>query len=90
MPSLSIGSIEFSPLDSTHNTLYAGTADDSTGFGDGEQQGVVMRTTNGGTTWSLLGTSVDGQGINNIVPTSQGTSVADRTRAGGNLERCLA
>jgi hypothetical protein len=78
-PSLSISTIEFSPLDSTHNTLYAGTGDDSAGFGDGEQQGLLMRTTDGGNTWTLLGADLVNQNVNNIVPTSQGTSVASQT-----------
>jgi hypothetical protein len=78
-PSLSIGSIEYSPLDPTHNTLYAATADVSAGFGDGEQQGLVLRSTDGGNTWSLLGSSLVNQFVANIVPTAQGTGLADQT-----------
>ncbi|HEV3120478.1 MAG TPA: hypothetical protein VGY53_01180, partial [Isosphaeraceae bacterium] len=78
-PSLSIGSIEYSPLDPTHNTLYAATADVSAGFGDGEQQGLVLRSTDGGNTWSLLGSSLVNQFVSNIAPTSQGTGLSDQT-----------
>lgn len=57
LPSLSIGALEFDPTDSTHQTLIAGLgATSSFGAVHGSSSG-VLRTTDGGATWSQLGTT---------------------------------
>ncbi|HEY7326325.1 MAG TPA: hypothetical protein VH592_01700 [Gemmataceae bacterium] len=79
-PNLSIGDLAMSPLDP--NTLYAGTGHFSNGnignygmtngpVGDG-----VLKSTDGGQTWSsLLGqATLQGQNIRSILPTSLTTS----------------
>lgn len=58
-PSLAVGSLALDPADATDNTLYVGTgeandnADAYSGVG-------VLKTTNGGQTWTLLGGSTFG------------------------------
>ena len=54
MPSLSIGDLQFDPTDPTHQTLIAGIGRFSNyGSAGGLLEG-LMRTTNGGQTWSLI------------------------------------
>jgi len=70
LPSLAIGSIAFSPLDATNQTVFAGTGRFSNGFRGGPAVG-VLRTTDGGATWTLLGEDdLGGNRIRSIVPTS--------------------
>jgi len=77
-PSLSIGSIAFSPLDSTGNTLFVGTGNFSNGF-DGDFSAGLLRTTDGGKIWSNTATaSAFGGAIRRILPTSIGTSLANQ------------
>jgi hypothetical protein len=53
-PSLAIGDIAFDPLDPTGNTIFAGTGSTSSlGQAGGLAIG-VMRTTDGGDTWSVI------------------------------------
>lgn len=69
LPSLAIGSVAFSPLDATGNTLYAGTGSFSNGF-DGPQPDGALRTTDGGATWTVLASQTfQGQRIETILPT---------------------
>lgn len=87
LPSLSMGAIAFSPLDATNNTLFAGNGRFSSGFGDGQTQVGLFRTTDGGNTWIAIGgTTFNGQNIERIVPTTLGGSVANEVllTAGGN------
>jgi hypothetical protein len=57
LPSLSIGALEFDPTDPTHQTLIAGIgATSSYGALHGPLNG-VLRSTDGGATWSQLGTT---------------------------------
>ena len=72
--STAIGSIAFSPLDPTLNTLFAGTGRYSSGGGDGTATIGILKTTDGGNTWSILGQNVMG-GLNvmEVIPTSIGT-----------------
>ncbi len=58
LPSLSMGAIEFDPSDSTFRTLVAGSARLSSLAAIGGSRIGVLRTTDGGTTWSLLGTNL--------------------------------
>ena len=67
LPSLSIGALEFDPTDATRQTLIAGIGATSsyrihdTGFSG------VLRTTDGGATWSQLGTvGLAGQVITSV------------------------
>ncbi len=50
--SLAIGDIAFSPLDATGNTIFAGTGSSSSLGNSGGQPIGVLRTTDGGNTWS--------------------------------------
>lgn len=71
LPSLSIGALEFDPTDPTHQTLIAGIGSTSSYFLNDQFTG-VLRSTDGGTTWSQLGTAVADLSGENI------TSVAAR------------
>src|SRR5262249_27925213 len=72
--SLAVGSIAFSPLDNTGNTIYAGTGSfsnltDNTGPGGGIPIG-ILRTTDGGTTWQNFAVNPGNEGrIKTILPT---------------------
>jgi hypothetical protein len=70
-PSLSMGAIAFSPLDPTRNTLFAGIGHFSSGAGDGGPLTGLLRTTDGGNTWRMLGQDTfSGRNIQSVVPTS--------------------
>ncbi len=81
---LSTSAIAFSPLDATRNTLYVGTGTTSSGFGDGGPQIGVLKTTDGGNTWSLIGQSLAGNQINQIIPTALGTPATQVVLAATN------
>src|SRR5205814_856498 len=73
--SLSIGSVAFSPVDVTGNTVFAGTAQFSSGGGP-YNSGGLLRTTDGGATWALVGADTfSGQDIRVVLPTSLGSTV---------------
>ena len=55
--SLSIGALEFDPTDATSQTLVAGSGRLSSYGAVGGARIGVLRTTDGGNTWSVLGTS---------------------------------
>ncbi len=57
--SLSIGALEFDPTDATHRTLVAGIGRFSSFRRIGGPRAGLLRTTNGGATW----TSLDGAGL---------------------------
>ena len=67
--SLSIGALEFDPTDATHQTLVAGIGNYSSFAGIGGPKSGLLRTTNGGATWTPLdGTgTLDGKNINGVV-----------------------
>ena len=54
LSSLSIGDIEFDPTDATGNTLVVGIGRSSSFAATGGNQTGLLRTTNGGTTWTEL------------------------------------
>ncbi len=69
MPSLSIGALELDPTDGTHNTLLAGIGRQSSFGGDtGGVLAGVLRTTNGGDTWTALSPSLIGGNITGLAP----------------------
>src|SRR5205085_2373684 len=79
-PSLSIGAVAVSPLDSTgaartaatplsQTVVFAGHLDNSSGRGDGGPLAGVLKSTDGGSTWTELGQLV-GQNISRIIPTT--------------------
>jgi Ca2+-binding RTX toxin-like protein len=78
-PSLSISALAFSPMDSSHNTLFAGIGAMSnfgTVAGPLSSPG-ILRTTDGGLTWTQLGgITFNGLTIASIVPTKLGNSAA--------------
>ena len=55
--SLNMGAIEFDPTDPTYQTVVASSARESSLGGQGGGRIGVLRTTDGGATWSVLGTS---------------------------------
>jgi hypothetical protein len=71
LPSLSIGALELDPTDATHQTLIAGIGSTSSFFLSDQLTG-VLRSTDGGATWSQLGNSAANLKNENI------TSVAAR------------
>ena len=70
MPSLAIGSVGFDPLDTTGNTIFAGTGTFSNGF-DGPPPAGVLRTTDGGTNWTILDSAAfANERIKTVLPTA--------------------
>ncbi len=69
-PSLAISSLALDPNDLTGNTLWAGTGSlSSDGTGGGAGVG-LLKTSDGGLTWTVLGTAqFSGQHILSVVPT---------------------
>src|SRR4051812_15739413 len=68
-PSLAVGALALDPADTTDNTLYVGTGETSYDIlpapvfnGDAYFGVGVLKTTNGGASWTLLGQSVFGGG----------------------------
>jgi hypothetical protein len=69
LPALSINSIAISPLKSS--VIFAGTGSTSSDGLEGSSGFGVIRSTNGGETWSILaGATFTGRRINSIVPTT--------------------
>jgi hypothetical protein len=68
---LSIGAIAFDPTDATHQTLIAGVGRFSSFLSRGSDRVGVWRTTDGGTTWTLVsgaGETVTGLNITGAAP----------------------
>jgi hypothetical protein len=71
LPAQSINALALSPMDSTGNTVFGGTGSTSSYEFDGSPGFGVVRTTDGGTTWSVLAQSTfQGRIINSVVPTN--------------------
>jgi photosystem II stability/assembly factor-like uncharacterized protein len=71
LPSLAISDLAFSPTDPTHRTLYAATGSYSSAGDDGGPGAGIYKTTDGGATWTVLGSDVFGnRRIRNVVPTA--------------------
>lgn len=92
-PSLSSSAIAYSPLDTTNNTLFAGTGSFSSGGNGGPAVG-ALRTTDGGNSWVPIGSEFSGQRVRSIVPTSIGASLTDQvvlvaTVDGGGVYRSV-
>lgn len=69
--SLSISDIAISPLDATGNTVYAATTSKSSGNLDGGPSIGLLRTTNGGTNWTVVGAAtLASHIIERVLPTS--------------------
>ena len=86
-PSLSIGALEFDPTDATGNTLIAGVGTTSS-FGPffGDQLTGVLRTTDGGQTWTQLGTTdLAGQSLTSV--TARGSILIAASDSGAGLFR---
>jgi hypothetical protein len=64
--SLSIGALELDPTDGTHNTLVAGLGRTSSFAGEGGSRSGILRTTNGGTSWTLLSNGLTGQNLRGV------------------------
>jgi hypothetical protein len=67
-PSLSIGALDFDPLDTTFQTLVAGVGRFSSFGRRGGARTGLLRTTNGGTTWTALdgGGALRGKNISGV------------------------
>lgn len=88
LSSLSIGAVEYSP--SNPNVLYAGTGSFSSGASDGGDAIGVLKSTDGGVSWTQVGgTTLNGKRIRSIVPTSLsgGQVVLVGTYDGGGIFR---
>jgi Domain of unknown function (DUF4214)/PKD domain len=77
-PSLSISSLAFSKADSTFKTLYAGIGASSNFGGESGPLAGLLRSTDEGATWQLVGSELRGHDIRKVVPLG-GSSVANET-----------
>jgi hypothetical protein len=68
--SLSIGALEFDPTDATHQTLVAGAGRYSSFGGVGGVRSGLLKTTDAGASWSVLGPvgSASAAGISGVAP----------------------
>ena len=68
--SLSIGSLEFDPTDSTHQTLVAGVGRFSSLSNAGGMRSGLLRTADGGATWTMIdgGGALRGLNISGVAP----------------------
>lgn len=73
LATLAISSLAFSPLDNTHNTVFAGLGSLSNGLAEGKAQGILW-TTDGGATWNRPAwdevLKFEGSTVSRVVPTA--------------------
>ena len=76
--SLSIGAMDMDPTDPTSNTLVAGFGRTSSLRNDGGSRAGLIRTTDGGTTWTPIGngTPIDGGNVSGVAARGQVLLVA--------------
>jgi Ca2+-binding RTX toxin-like protein len=68
---LATSDVRFDPLDGTNNTLWVATGPFSSLNADNNASLGLLRTTDGGATWTNLGrTALNGQVLSRVVPTS--------------------
>lgn len=69
MPSLSIGALAFDPLDATSQTVWAGTGRFSSYYRFGGSRAGLLKTTDGGASWTVVngGGVLNGKNISGIV-----------------------
>ncbi|MDJ0655908.1 MAG: Ig-like domain-containing protein [Xanthomonadales bacterium] len=65
--SLGVGDIQFDPLDPSNQTLVAGLGRFSSFARIGAPRLGVIRTTDGGSTWTVLGNSMAGRNVSSVV-----------------------
>lgn len=83
LPSLSIGALEFDPTDASRQTLVAGSARTSSLGGRGGAQIGLLRTTDGGNSWTVLaGTGVTLAGRQVIGVAARGATLVAATNGG--------
>ncbi|MEM1113381.1 MAG: sialidase family protein [Pseudomonadota bacterium] len=65
-PSNSIGAIEFDPTDNTYSTLVAGVGRFSSFASRGGARTGLMRSVNGGSSWTTIGGTMQGKNISGV------------------------
>jgi len=81
MPGLSIRSLELDPTDSSYKTLVAGIGSSSSFSGISGKLTGILRTDDGGTTWTDLGeTELGGSSVNDALP--RGSAIVVATSSG--------
>lgn len=81
MPSLSIRSLELDPTDSANQTLVAGIGSSSSFIGISGKLTGILRTNDGGVTWTDLGeTEFSGKSVNDALP--RGSVIVVATSSG--------
>ena len=88
LASLSIGAVAFDPTDATGKTFYAGTGLWSNSFQIGDPAIGLYKTTDGGSTWTLLGsTALSGHRIKSlaIIPPPAASPGAPATILAGTI-----
>ena len=83
--SLSIASLELDPTDATNNTLVAGLGRTSSFGGRGGIHNGILRTTNGGSTWTALSSGITGLEISGVAPRGSTIVVAAEDADAGFL-----
>src|SRR5262249_2058622 len=84
-PSLSMGAISFDPNDGTHNTLWAGSGIFSNGLGDGAPGIGLLKTTDGGNTWTRMGLAqLTGEKVESVLGTTAAVAGKEVVLVAGN------
>ena len=83
--SMSIGDLALDPTDGTFNTLVAGIGKVSSYTSDGGSRAGLLRTTNGGTSWTLL-SSLAGANVTGVV--ARGSTIVASVNAFDGTSLC--